>query len=483
MPSLWDSIAEDKIKDGLQTIRNESELRRQTHIAELRAHLAGGDRPRSSLTRFAAEDPDEYQERLAAFSHVGLMGMIGNELSGGVYGRAVKRNITNSPGANDQYQKTITQTRLDTNQILIGLDQVGVGNSFVAVQFSPQLNRVVLPIVAMENVFVERIPENPFEMFSLIEQRADPNRPKKIANWIWTTERYRVVDEDGADIPWFGADGEMHSGWTPNPYGVIPYAHWRGRPWAGEFWGQSLLEDTLQLNKLINNRLSDLSVIIAHQAFSQGWVRNMGTAAAKKENRIAVGPRRFVPLDEGGEMGYAQPDAPITESFSTIEKLMEWCVRLAALPTSVVRDGSAASGYALEVEFRSMKNVVDMLIRQAIGAENRLARCWCAVAGAHPKIYRGIPKYDDAEIAIEFDVDFLPRDRQMEKDSARLDWQAGLMLTGDYVRQYILPTEKDEAKIANYVSLLDAQNAAKAAQANPFGPAPMVPPEQRAGLI
>lgn len=458
MSGLWESQAPATIEGNIATLRAAAENARKQSVAEAHNFFYGGNRTKPVLLQYSSdEELNFYRERQKRHAHFGVTGFAGRQLAFGVYGKQVERSMD---GATDEQNNALADiydaASFGSNQIMVGIEQAVVGGVFVCPTFSPLLGRLTLQIATEDNVFVEPHPDDPFDMLSLVETKTNPNRVERPINWIWTAERYKGVDEHGRDVSWKGADGKEHKDWVENPYKRIPHAYWRGQPMTGSFWGQSLLEDVIQINKWINDELCDFSQIVLHQAWSQGWVRNIA-----KQGTMKIGIRHWIPLDDGGEVGFAQPNAPISEVFDSIDKMLDRCIQLIGIPASAVRGGSAASGYALEVEFRSMAEIVGMLRTQATVSEERLMRNIVAVAGVHDDVYKGMPDAGAIDPKIEFDDNFLPRDSIMERTQDLMEMQASppLLTRKDYLRKWRPEIEDD--KLDAYLVELDAEKKAK----------------------
>ncbi len=432
----WESLTVGDIKKGIEFLQSEAEKARQIDIALADNFYYGGDRTKQYLQRHSVEEDHHWAVRQDRFAHWGYTGAIGETLRDGIAARPIIREITNGDERQNAYfTKIYTENWVPALQRDWYQGQVVHGDGFAKASMSADLGRIAQHAPHVENVWVERHPDDARRMRTYVEEVDHPTPKKRgeIAFWVWTAENYILIDGTSEPIRWEDGRGETHSGWIPNPYKRIPASHVRGKPMSNEFWGQSYLVDVIQLNRLVNNAASDLDRLFQFQAHSQPWVKGrMHTAETES------GPTKMIGLEIDGDMGYASPSAKLLEGLERLKDLCSRMFDLSGVPDIAVRGGSATSGYELEVRFRRMDEVVRDMQVEAVPFEEDFGAVTCAVANAHFDEIKDPDKVklpDDPEFNIEFKTQLFPKDEARAREQDRQDWQDNLMTTEDYLKR------------------------------------------------
>ena len=451
----WQDISISSIKEGIDELRAQAEKARQVAIDEANDFYYGGDRTKSYLVRHPAEEDDHWFARRKRFCHWGYTGAIGETLRDAIAARPIIREIV---GASETVQSFFNRIYSGNRVLSLQRDwyqgQVVHGDGFARVSFSPALGRVVLHSPDVENVWIEKHAEDARVMKTYVEEINHPYRKDELAYWVWTDEAYILIDGTSEPITWEDGYGEVHSGWLDNPYGRIPAAHVRGKPMSNEIWGQSLLVDVIQLNRLVNNRASDLDRLFEYQAHSQAWVKGQLHTIETE-----AGPTRILGLDPGdGEYGYATPQARLIEGMESLKDLCSRMFDISGVPDIAVRGGCASSGYELEVRFRRMDEVVRDMKVEARPFEEDTAAIVVAVANAHAsEIPKSVKLPEDPEFNIEFETQLFPKDEAREREEDRQDWLNNLMTTEDYLKRQ--RPDLTEKELPEYIAKLEEQRS------------------------
>ena len=136
---------------------------------------------------------------------------------------------------------------------------------------------------------------------------------------LWTNETFQRLDYNGNIL-----ESE------PNPYNVIPMVPiWDNYPTNGSFW-QSGGDDLISVQSAINERLTDLLVVLRQQGFGQGVAKGFPDGG-----KLQVGPGVMVEIeDPEGDFYYAKTNAPISEILDSIDFMVKQLAVSNGLPAS-----------------------------------------------------------------------------------------------------------------------------------------------------
>ena len=136
---------------------------------------------------------------------------------------------------------------------------------------------------------------------------------------IYTPQEIGIFrSQDSRSEYWELDEGQHPDGDITNPYGIIPWVHFRARcpAQAGDWWGLSDIRDIVEVNKFINELLS----IADKNAHDQGWSQLVLINFPDDLDRVNVGSSRAIRTGEGGDAKYIVPDLKIGDFIELIAR-------------------------------------------------------------------------------------------------------------------------------------------------------------------
>ncbi|GAB6035729.1 hypothetical protein JCM15519_02880 [Fundidesulfovibrio butyratiphilus] len=214
---------------------------------------------------------------------------------------------------------------------------------------------------------------------------------------VWTPESWQRLDYQGHQT-----DGGA------NPYGVLPFLPLWDRAPVDSFWLAGG-DDLIVGQEAINQALVGLLQTMDAQGFGLGYVRGAGGGGGQ----LQAGPGSLIELPEGGEVGFASPEAPIEEVTGTIDRIMKWLAVSNGLPgASMSVDPTDESGISKIVGNTELEEARRDDIALFRVYERRLFEIIKAVWNHHNPTRR---LSDAATLAVDF-AD--PKPATSEKDQA-----------------------------------------------------------------
>lgn len=145
-----------------------------------------------------------------------------------------------------------------------------------------------------------------------ITHAARTGRRDEVERTVWTAETVERLDYRG---------GVITS--EENPYKILPFVPVFSTTPTADFW-QAGAADLVLVQDAINARLSDLFYVLRFQSFGVGWTRGGKVKQAQGQlQTLETGPGSLLVLPENGEVGFAQPNAPIEQSLAAIDFLIK----------------------------------------------------------------------------------------------------------------------------------------------------------------
>jgi hypothetical protein len=123
----------------------------------------------------------------------------------------------------------------------------------------------------------------------------------------WTATGFRLLDHRGGRKPIPGNPDDA------NPYGIIPIVPWFDRLPDDKFFLPGG-DDLFAAQDAVNVALANLWRAVENQAHGQAWASGISANEV-----LQFGPDRAVALPQGGQFGFAAPNAPINQILSAIE--------------------------------------------------------------------------------------------------------------------------------------------------------------------
>lgn len=180
-------------------------------------------------------------------------------------------------------------------------------------------------------------------------------RNDEVTYSVWTAETFKRLDYRGSEIER-----------EPNPYGVIPFVPVWNRVPTDSFWTPGG-EDLVVLQEAFNEKLTDLLYVLRMQGFGVGYVKGM------KGELSNVDPGTFFNLPEGGELGFANTNAPVADSLAALDFILKQAAVSNGLPaSSLTTDPTDESGVARIVGNRELEEMRRDDVDMFRGYERRL---------------------------------------------------------------------------------------------------------------
>lgn len=203
----------------------------------------------------------------------------------------------------------------------------------------------------------------------------------------WTAATFRRLNHRGAPKPVEGNPG------SANPYGVLPFVAWHDRLPDDEFFIPGG-DDLYAAQDALNVGLANLWRAVEHQAHGQAWASGISANEV-----LQFGPDRAVALPQGGQFGFAAPNAPITSILSALEFVLRETAATHGVGSDLFDLSKVAeSGSAKHAGRLDLKEVRQDQVAQARAMESRLFATLKAVVNTHRP--GTIP--DDATIGCDF---------------------------------------------------------------------------------
>ncbi|MCP3731805.1 hypothetical protein M9978_15375 [Sphingomonas sp. MG17] len=203
----------------------------------------------------------------------------------------------------------------------------------------------------------------------------------------WTPNGFRLLNHRGAAKPVPGNPG------ATNPYGVLPFVPWFDRLPDDSFWLPGG-DDLFAAQDAVNVALASLWRAVELHSHGQAWASGISANEV-----LQFGPDRAVALPQGGQFGFAAPNAPIASILSAIEFVMRQTAATHGVGSDVFDLSKVAeSGSAKHAGRLDLKEVRQDQIAQARTMEARLFEVLRAVVNTH----RPGTIAEDATVGVDF---------------------------------------------------------------------------------
>lgn len=213
---------------------------------------------------------------------------------------------------------------------------------------------------------------------------SDPERPERVIVTFpadraddfvyhsWTAESFEVSNARGAQVPIVG------NAENANPYGVLPMVPWFERVPDNQFFIPGG-DDLFAAQDALNVGLVNLWRAVEFQSHGQAWASGISANEV-----LHFGPDRAIALPQGGQFGFAAPNAPINEIIGALSFLMQQTAATYGCgPDMFDLSKVAESGSAKHAGRLELKEVRQNAIAQARTMEARLFEVVKAVVNAH----------------------------------------------------------------------------------------------------
>jgi hypothetical protein len=217
-----------------------------------------------------------------------------------------------------------------------------------------------------------------------VEHEGDPQRPSRIIITHkgarpedttfseWTATTFRKFDYRGRQIT---VDGNRTG---LNPYGVLPFVPLFDYMPSDAFWLPGG-DDLVEAQQAVNVALTNLWRCVELQSHGQGWASGLPASET-----LRAGPDRFITLPEGGQLGFAAPNSPISEVLEAIAFVIKQTAIANSLSPQIFETTSKAeSGLARLLDNRDLMEAREDDLELWRVYEGRLWTVIRAVANTH----------------------------------------------------------------------------------------------------
>lgn len=213
------------------------------------------------------------------------------------------------------------------------------------------------------------------------------DRPEDTTHADWTATSFKRLNHRGAKQPIDGNPGNL------NPYGQLPFVAWHERLPDDAFFIPGG-DDLFAAQDALNVGLANLWRAVEFQAQGQPWASGISASEV-----LQFGPDRAIALPQGGQFGFASPNAPITSILSALEFVLRETAATYGVGSDLFDLSKVAeSGSAKHAGRLDLREVRQDQVAQARGMEARLFATLKAVVNTHRP--GTIP--DDATIGCDF---------------------------------------------------------------------------------
>ena len=198
------------------------------------------------------------------------------------------------------------------------------------------------------------------------------DRPEDTTYSDWTATSFKRLNHRGGSKP---IEGNPHG---TNPYGQLPFVPWHDRLPDDEFFLPGG-DDLYAAQDALNVGLANLWRAVEHQAHGQAWASGISANEV-----LQFGPDRAVALPQGGQFGFAAPNAPITSILSALEFVLRETAATHGVGSDLFDLSKVAeSGSAKHAGRLDLKEVRQDQVAQARAMESRLFDTLKAVVNTH----------------------------------------------------------------------------------------------------
>ena len=435
----------EMVREVREQLKTQADALRKEEYRTLLDFYEGGGAPLSDeyVRRHYREEEDAWLARRLNLRGLNITRAVPERIRDALYGRKIERTCQD-PQQDARLKTVYEENRFDGIANQIALEASILGSHVVGPYWDERLGRVafrtrylgdVYPWVSEQNadvleaMLVEVVIDDLFTGESFL--RAEIYTPHETGIFIAADSRTSYWELDRS----FHPDGDL-----TNPYGVIPWVHFRGRTPAqsGDWFGLSDIRDVVEVNKFINELLS----IADKNAHDQGWSQLVLINFPDDVEKVSVGTSKAIRTGEGGDAKYIVPDLKIADFLDLIDRLYAWAYEGAMVPLAAIRTSSQAkSGIALEIELKPLLDLVREREVRYRRNEIELMKLTLLVDTAHREGRSFTPEearefLSGVESDVQFRGSFLPEDAsdELERDLKLL--AAGLADPVDLVARY-----------------------------------------------
>jgi hypothetical protein len=244
----------------------------------------------------------------------------------------------------------------DRLDFALAIDSAVLGDGVMKVTWDPVALRPRLAVVDPSTLLAWWSPDTPTEAYKFAQHYTLPGQA--IAGLGWTAagslvpdRLYPIVEEWTGDRWVVTVAGQIARD-EPNPYGWLPYLVLPNNAGGAEFWGESDLEDLLDLCRQLNKRLSVLADILDYSGYPITVLENVDGS-----DGIVLGPGAKWEMPEGSKAYLLDlvQGGGVDLHIKYVDELRTALHDLAETPrTAFGEAGRAIAGAALQVELQPL---------------------------------------------------------------------------------------------------------------------------------
>ena len=244
----------------------------------------------------------------------------------------------------------------DRLDFALAIDSAVLGDGVMKVTWDPIAMRPRLAVVDPSTLLAWWSPDTPTEAYRFAQRYTLPGQA--IASLGWSAagalqpDRLYPIVEDWTGDRWLVTVAGQTARDEPNPYGWLPYLVLPNNASGAEFWGESDLEDLLDLCRQLNKRLSVLADILDYSGYPITVLENVDGS-----DGIVLGPGAKWEMPEGSKAYLLDllQGGGVDLHIKYVDELRTALHDLAETPrTAFGEAGRAIAGAALQVELQPL---------------------------------------------------------------------------------------------------------------------------------
>jgi hypothetical protein len=244
----------------------------------------------------------------------------------------------------------------DRLDFALAIDSAVLGDGVMKVTWDPIAMRPRLAVVDPSTLLAWWSPDTPTEAYRFAQRYTLPGQA--IASLGWSAagalqpDRLYPIVEDWTGDRWLVTIAGQTARDEPNPYGWLPYLVLPNNASGAEFWGESDLEDLLDLCRQLNKRLSVLADILDYSGYPITVLENVDGS-----DGIVLGPGAKWEMPEGSKAYLLDllQGGGVDLHIKYVDELRTALHDLAETPrTAFGEAGRAIAGAALQVELQPL---------------------------------------------------------------------------------------------------------------------------------
>ncbi|MEZ4565216.1 MAG: phage portal protein [Thermomicrobiales bacterium] len=244
----------------------------------------------------------------------------------------------------------------DRLDFALAIDSAVLGDGVIKVTWDVAAGRPRLAAVDPATLLAWWSPDTPTEAYRFAQHYQLPGQTIAALGWAapgaLTPDRLYPVVEDWTAERWTVTVAGQTARDEANPYGWLPYLVLPNNAGGAQFWGESDLDDLMDVCRQINTRVSALADILDLAGWPITVLENVDSAEG-----ITVGPGARWELPEGARAYLLNllKDGGVEQHVAYLDELRTALHDLAETPrTAFGESGRAIAGAALQVELQPL---------------------------------------------------------------------------------------------------------------------------------